>query len=78
MKKVFLALMAVAAIAMIGCEGRHYVDDPNEKEPPENDRTRFVLEDGAFDTFPYNQHNTGSAPVRMTLKEARSQGLYVD
>ncbi len=54
MKKVFLALMAVAAIAMAGCEGRHYVDDPNEKEPPENEPGRVISKG---DTKPQNQYS---------------------
>ncbi len=62
MKKIFLALMAVAAIAMIGCEGRHYVDDPNEKEPPENNRNHNVFLE---DTNGANQAN--QAPIRMPL-----------
>ena len=62
MKKLFLALMAVAAIVIAGCIGCNPVD--NNPEPPENDRNHNVF---LQDTNGANQAN--QVPMRMFVKE---------
>ena len=62
MKKIFFAMMVVAAIAMVGCEERHQVNDPDDPDAPENDRNHNIFLD---DTIPFNQPNT--VPMRMPL-----------
>ncbi len=62
MKKIFLALMTVIAIAIVGCEGRHQVNDPDDPDAPENGRDRTVL---LTDSNGANQPNC--APIRMPL-----------
>lgn len=70
MKKLFFVLMAVAAIAIVGCE--HHVNEPNEKEPPENDRNHNVF---LKDTNGANQANR--APMRVPYGQDPYYGSFI-
>ena len=62
MKKLFLALMAVAAIAIAGCD-KKFINDPVAPDniiPP-------------TDTDGANQNRWGLAPERMMLPDANAE-----
>ncbi|MCQ2310498.1 MAG: hypothetical protein MJZ64_01955 [Paludibacteraceae bacterium] len=62
MKKIFLALMAVAAIAIVGCNG-HHVNEPEDQGEPNPEENIKLLQD----TDPANQNKWGLAPERIPL-----------
>ena len=72
MKKIFFALMAVAVIALAGCEKRDNVNNPDEENAPENGRDRTVL---LTDSNGANQPSYKKAPMRMSLSETPTRAL---